>query len=57
MNGEAIHDAVLVFSKTWGALYLLVVFLAAAIWTYWPSRKTIYEDAAQSPLGAEDIRR
>ena len=57
MSGETLHDAVLVFSKTWGALYLLIVFLAATIWTYWPSRKDVYDDASQSPLGDEDIRR
>lgn len=50
------HDAVLVFSKTWGAVYLFIVFVAAAIWTYWPRRKGIYDKAAQSPLGDEEIR-
>lgn len=57
MSGEVIHDAVLVFSKTWGAIYLLVVFLAATVWTYWPSRRKVYDAAAQAPLGDEEIRR
>ena len=48
------HDAVLVFSKTWGAIYLLVVFLAAVVWTYWPSRRKIYDKAEQQPLLAEE---
>ncbi len=51
------HDAVLVFSKTWGAVYLAGVFLLAVIWTYWPSRKSTYDDAAQSPLTSEEIER
>lgn len=51
------HDTVLVFSKTWGAVYLLVVFLVAALWVYWPSHKRTYEDAAQSPLSNEEIKR
>lgn len=51
------HDTVLVFSKTWGAIYLLVVFLLAAAWTYWPSRKSLYKKAEQSPLGNEDCMR
>ena len=55
MNPE-IHDTVLVFSKTWGAVYLFVVFILAALWTYWPSRRKMYDTAAQSPLGDEDIR-
>ncbi|WP_282022432.1 cbb3-type cytochrome c oxidase subunit 3 [Ruegeria faecimaris] len=48
------HDTVLVFSKTWGAIYLLVVFLAAVVWTYWPSRRKAYDDAAQSPLDHQE---
>lgn len=51
------HDAVLYFSKTWGAVYLFVVFVLAALWIYWPSRKPIYEAARQSPLSDEDIQR
>lgn len=51
------HDSVLYFSKTWGAVYLFMVFAAALVWTYWPSRKRIYDQAAQSPLGQEDIQK
>ena len=51
------HDAVLYFSKTLGALYLFVVFVIAAVWIYWPSRKSTYDKAAQSPLGEEEIQR
>ncbi|AAV97322.1 cytochrome c oxidase, cbb3-type, subunit IV (plasmid) [Ruegeria pomeroyi DSS-3] len=50
------HDAVLVFSKTWGAIYLLVVFVAAVLWTYWPSRRGLYDEAAQSPLQKDEDR-
>ena len=48
------HDAVLVFSKTWGAVYLLTVFIVAVVWIYWPSKRKTYEDAAQWPLQEED---
>lgn len=51
------HDSVLLFSKTWGAIYLLGVFLASVLWVYWPSRKGIYEEAAQAPLSDEEIVR
>jgi cytochrome c oxidase cbb3-type subunit 4 len=51
------HDAVLVFSKTWGAVYLAGVFVLALIWTYWPSRRATYDAAAQSPLTDEEIQR
>lgn len=50
------HDAVLVFSKTWGALYLFLVFFAAVLWTYWPSHRQTYRDAAQSPLNDDEDR-
>ncbi len=49
-----IHDEVLVFSKTWGALYLFVVFFAAVIWIYWPSKRKGYDDAAKWPLREDD---
>lgn len=50
-----VHDFVLYFSKTFGALYLLSVFLIALVWTYWPSRRAIYDSAAKTPLGQEEI--
>lgn len=48
------HDAVLVFSKSWGALYLLVFFIAATVWAYWPSRRKEMEKASRLPLDVED---
>lgn len=51
------HDTVLVFSKTWGAVYLLTVFLLAVAWVYWPSHKKTYDEAAKSPLENEEIQR
>ena len=48
------HDAVLVFAKTWGALYLLAFFVCAVIWTYRPSKREQYRDAAHQPLEKDD---
>ncbi len=48
------HDAVLVFSKSWGAVYLLTFFIAAVVWTYWPKHKKKYDDASNLPLEKED---
>lgn len=48
------HDTVLYFSKTWGAIYLLVVFLAAVVWVYWPSRKSTYTKASKAPFAEEE---
>ncbi len=54
MTGDTTHDAVLVFSKSWGALYILVFFLAAVVWAYWPSNKKKFDDASKRPLDDED---
>ncbi len=54
MTGDTTYDAVLVFSKSWGALYILVFFLAAVVWAYWPSNKKTFDDASQRPLDEED---
>lgn len=51
------HDTVLVFSKTWGAVYLLTVFLLAVLWVYWPSHKKTYDKAAKAPLSGEEIQK
>ena len=48
------HDAVLVFAKSWGAAYLLIFFVAAVVWAYWPSRRKRYEDASRWPLEEDD---
>ncbi|WP_299778734.1 cbb3-type cytochrome c oxidase subunit 3 [uncultured Roseobacter sp.] len=50
------HDTVLVFSKTYGAIYLLVFFLIATAWVYWPRRRKTYEKAAEWPLQDEACR-
>lgn len=54
MSGSDLHDAVLVFSKTWGGLYLFLVFLAAVIWAYWPTNRTRFDAASKLPLEKED---
>lgn len=44
------HDTVLVFSKTWGAVYLFVFFWIVVLWTYWPANRKKFEDAARQPM-------
>ncbi len=48
------YDAVLLFSKTWGALYIGLVFLAVVVWTFLPSRREELEEAAGIPLREEE---
>ena len=38
------------FAQSWGLVYFFVVFCAVVIFVMRPSRKKIYDDAAQMPL-------
>lgn len=48
------YDSVLVFAKSWGALYILVFFLASVVWAFWPSKKREFQEAARRPLDEDD---
>lgn len=48
------YDSVLLFSKTWGALYIGLVFFAVLLWTFWPSRKEEMNDHAKIPFREGD---
>lgn len=48
------HDALVVFAKTFGLLYLMGFFLIVVFQTYRPSRKASADRAARSILTAED---
>jgi cytochrome c oxidase cbb3-type subunit 4 len=43
-------EDVLAFTRSWDAVYFTVMFLAAAIYAYWPRNKAHFERAAQIPL-------
>ena len=43
-------EDVLAFTRSWDAVYFTVMFLAAAIYAYWPRNKARFERAAQIPL-------
>lgn len=48
------HEAVVRFSKSWGLFYLIAVFIAAAVYAYWPSLKDRFDRAAKSIFDDED---
>ena len=54
MNQGLHYDTMLIFARTWGALYLGVFFIIAVIWTWWPSRKKQMDEAASAPLREHD---
>ncbi len=43
-------EDVLAFTRSWDAVYFTVMFLAAAIYAYWPRNKARFDHAAQIPL-------
>jgi cytochrome c oxidase cbb3-type subunit 4 len=43
-------EDVLAFTRSWDAVYFTVMFLAAAVYAYWPRNKARFERAAQIPL-------
>ena len=38
------------FAQTWGLLYFVLIFAGVLIYTFWPSNKNKFDDAAQMPL-------
>nr|WP_321458414.1 cbb3-type cytochrome c oxidase subunit 3 [uncultured Cohaesibacter sp.] len=38
------------FAQTWGLLYFVLIFAGVLAYTFWPSNKKRFDDAAQMPL-------
>jgi cytochrome c oxidase cbb3-type subunit 4 len=38
------------FAQTWGLAYFVAVFLIVLGYTFWPSRKKSFDEAARMPL-------
>ena len=50
------HDTVVGFSKSFGLFYLLTLSVIALAWTYWPSNKKGFDEAAQLAVRDEEDR-
>ncbi len=48
------YDEVQEFVHSWGLVYFTLMFLAAAIYAYWPKNKKRFQDAARIPFEEED---
>lgn len=44
------HDTVVGFSKSFGLFYLVTLSVIALAWTYWPSNKKGFDEAAKVPV-------
>ena len=38
------------FAQSWGLIYFMMVFVAVLAYALWPSRKTLFDEAARMPL-------
>jgi cytochrome c oxidase cbb3-type subunit 4 len=38
------------FAQTWGLLYFVMIFSIVLAYTFWPSRKSTFDEAARMPL-------
>ena len=50
------HDTVVGFSKSFGLFYLVTLSVIALVWTYWPSNKQGFDEAARLPVRDEEDR-
>lgn len=50
------HDTVVGFAKSFGLIYLVILSLICLVWTYWPSNRKTFEEAASLPLREEEDR-
>ncbi|SMQ68698.1 cytochrome c oxidase cbb3-type subunit 4 [Devosia lucknowensis] len=50
------HDTVVGFSKSFGLIYLVVLSIICLAWTYWPSNKKGFDEAARMPVLDEEDR-
>lgn len=46
-------EEVLAFTRSWDAVYFTAMFIAAAIYAYWPKNKAKFEAAARIPFEDE----
>lgn len=38
------------FALSWGLIYFLMVFTTVLAYAFWPSRKSLFDEAARVPL-------
>jgi cytochrome c oxidase cbb3-type subunit 4 len=48
------HETLVAFAKTFGLFYLIVMFLVAVAYAFWPSKCKEFDRAAKSVLDDED---
>jgi cytochrome c oxidase cbb3-type subunit 4 len=49
------YEAVSEFSKSWGLVYLVVMFLGVCAYAFWPRNGQTFDRASQVPLDKDDV--
>jgi len=44
------YQSVASFAQTWGLVYFVALFLAVLVYALWPSRQSVFDEAARTPL-------
>ena len=44
------YQSVASFAQTWGLVYFVALCLAALAYALWPSRQSVFDEAARMPL-------
>ncbi|MDA0261460.1 MAG: cbb3-type cytochrome c oxidase subunit 3 [Proteobacteria bacterium] len=48
------HDDLVAFSQSWGMIYLLVFFVGAVVYAFWPGNRARFRREAHRPLEEDD---
>ena len=48
------YEDVLAFVRSWDAVWFGIMFIAAAVYAYWPRNRAQFDQAAFIPLREED---
>jgi cytochrome c oxidase cbb3-type subunit IV len=49
------YDEIATFSKSWGLVYLTVLFLVVCAYALWPRNQKKFDRAAQMPLDKDEV--
>ena len=49
------YDDIATFARSWGLVYLTVLFLGVCLYALWPRNKKTVDRAAQMPLDKDDM--
>jgi cytochrome c oxidase cbb3-type subunit IV len=48
------YDALAMFARSWGLVYLMILFVGVCLYAFWPRNKDKFERAARMPLDEDD---